>query len=375
MKIVKLLAGVVAICILPFLSLINANFGNALAQFSTSSIYLPFIEKDAQYGFGTESKFIGIYMQQYWTDENVLTYLPPADDLAAKKHSVVGWFIDIQDSHFVYGHPHLPTNNLYRQLEALWSKGYVSFLNINSTTSAYAIASGELDAYLGRMAEYYAAWINLGGGRRAFLAPLPEMNGVMMDGQPWAPYGGNPINFKLAYQRIQDIFAQKGVSRDQAWWVFAPNGWSMPEHDFEIYYPGDSAVDAVGFSMYNFGWCYVAGPNYKWENYDTLYEPYISRIYAMAPDKPIIIAQTGTTAQYYGQFNVDAKNTWLVANYEYLSSQPQLLGILYFDLDLSPGECNWRVVEGNTFEAGYRGGVSFPAFQYLDGQALQGLIP
>lgn len=352
----------------------NTNFVDAQTEANKYNSYLPIIENTPYTGFSTDDKFIGIYMQQYWTNTTVPTFMPLADNLAGKKHSISGWFIDIQDGHFL-GHPDLKTNNLYRQLEALWQNGYISFLNINSSATAYAIASGQLDNYLNYMAEYYAAWIRQGQGRRAFLAPLPEMNGVNADGQPWTSYGGDPVNFKLAYQHIQNIFAQKGVSRNQVWWVFAPNGWSKAGHEFEKYYPGDSIVDLVGFSMYNYGWCSVASPWEKWENYDTLYEPYISRIHSMASGKPIIIAQTGTTAETNSGYNITAKNTWLQVNYEYISNQPQVLGILYYDYDLSSWECNWRITDGNTFKPGYQSGAAFPEFRYLNYQELQNIIP
>lgn len=335
---------------------------------SKDAIYLPIVEKNARYGFGTDNKFLGIYMQTYWNYSSVPDTMSLADNLAGKKHSVTGWFIDITDAH--------PGSNLNGQLNALWANGYVSFVNLNSTATAYEIASGQLDYYINQMAGYYASWVAQGGGRRAFLAPLPEMNGVDSYGNPWTSYGGDPVNFKLAYQRILNIFAQNGVSRDQVWWVFAPNGWSKAGHEFEVYYPGDNLVDVVAFSMYNYGWCSVAHPWEKWENYDSLYEPYIARFQALSPDKPIIIAQTGTTAQYGSTGdNVWAKNTWLRVNYEYMSGQPQLLGTIYYDMDQSSWECNWKVTGGNTYQPGYHDGASFQAFQYMNWQVLQSIIP
>lgn len=375
MKTFKILGRKALLVIFVILLSTSTNFAVAQTEAAKPKAYLPIIENNTYYGFSTANKFIGIDMQHYWTDTEVATYMPVADTLAGKKHSVSGWFIDIQDGHFKSGHTDPKTNNLIRQLEALWKNGYVSFLNITSSATAYAIASGQLDSYLGYMAEYYADWVGLGGGRRAFLAPLPEMNGVNANGQPWTSYGGDPVNFKLAYQRIQTIFAQKGVNRNQVWWVFAPNGWSKTGHEFENYYPGDSLVDVVGFSMYNYGWCAVAQPWPKWENYDTLYAPYISRIHTMSPSKPIIIAQTGTTADTASGFDASAKNTWLRVNYEYLSNQPQVLGILYYDYDQSSWECNWRITVGNTFKAGYSAGAGFSAFKYLNWQDLQSIIP
>jgi hypothetical protein len=346
---------------------ISTNFASAQGN---SRIYLPFVEKDAQYGFGTEAKFIGVYMQTYWNNQTAPELMNIANELAGgKKHSVTGWFYDIHDPH--------PQPNFRGQLEALWVNGYVSFINLNSNATAYEIASGQLDGYLVGIAQNYATWIGLGGGRRAFLAPLPEMNGVNSDGNPWASYGGDPVNFKLAYQRIQNIFAQNGIRRDQAWWVFAPNGWSKVGHEFEIYYPGDSLVDVLAFSMYNYGFCSVAYPWPKWENYNTLYAPYLSRMRVMAPDKPVIIAQTGSTSQYWssGDNNVAMKNLWLQENYAYLSNQPTVLGILYYDLDQSSWECNWKITGGNTYKPGYSAGVGVPVFQYLDWRVLQSIIP
>lgn len=346
------------------------------------TIYLPLIVDGTQPVAGLQSKFIGIYMPVYWNTSNVNTYMTQADNLAGKKHSVSGWFIDIEDNAFTRPVTQIETNNLYVQLESLWAKGYASFVNINACSlssscriTSYDIASGKYDSNLRQMADVYKQWVAKGGGRRAFLAPLPEMNGVNADGSVWATYGGDAGNFKLAYARIQNIFGQRGVTRDQAWWTFAPNGWSKDGHEFEKYYPGDAAVDVIGFSSYNYGFCHVAIPWQRWENYDTLYAPYLARIGVMAPSKPVILAQTGTTAQYQSSAeNASAKNTWLRTNYEYLSKQPQVFGILYYDYDQSSWECNWKVTPGSTY-TGYRDGASNAPFRYLSGQEIDSLIP
>ncbi len=352
----------------------SAQLVGAQSARGRHNIYLPHVVSggsgSSASGFSTSSKWIGIYMQKYWTSSSVSTYMTQADQLAGKKHSVSGWFIDIQDPHFSKPPSDIKTNNLYQQLESLWSKGYVSFVNINSNATSYAIASGQYDSNLREMAQVYAAWIRLGGGRIAYLAPLPEMNG------DWASYGGDPSNFKLAYKHIMDVFAQQGVARANAWWVFAPNGWTLSGGEFEKYYPGASTVDVVGFSSYNYGYCQVAIPWQRWENYDTLYAPYLARIAKMAPNKPIIIAQTGTTAEYQstGGINVSAKNTWLRTNYEYLAKQPQVFGVIYYDINQSSWECNWEITTGGNY-SGYTNGVAAPAFHYLSAQDMKSVIP
>ncbi|MEN4010852.1 MAG: hypothetical protein AB1453_01780 [Chloroflexota bacterium] len=354
---------------------LNPSISYAQQVNTSRTVYLPLVAR-APDSFSTNQKFLGIYMQQYWTDETVLQYMTQADNLAGKKHTVSGWFIAIEDGHFNNPPSRIQDNNLYRQLEALWQRGYISFVNINSSASAFSIAVGQFDRNIEKMAEVYAAWASLGGGRRAFLAPLPEMNGVNEDGKAWATYGGDPGNFKIAYQRIQTIFSQKGVRAEQVWWVFAPNGWSKKGHEFETYYPVNSAVNAVGFSSYNYGHCFVAAPWQRWENFDTLFTPYLDRIRVMAPNKPIILAQTGTTAEFSrtGENNISQKNTWLKVNYQHLAQQPQVVGIIYYDFDLSAWECNWRILPGTTY-SGYRDGAGDPAFRYLTHQDLRTMIP
>jgi len=350
-------------------------------------VYLPLLTNRYYNGYTTDQKFLGIYMQVYWTydptDPNnpqkntVPIYMPQADSLAGKKHSVSGWFISLEDIAFTNQQPDIRTNNFYRQLEALWQNGYVSLVNLNTKSTSKDIAYGKQDDAIEHMADLYKQWVSKGDGRIAFIAPLPEMNGVDSNGNPWTSYGGDPINFKLAYQHIQNIFQQNGVGNEEVWWVFAPNGWSRSGHEFEKYYPGDNLVDVNGFSSYNFGFCRVAIPWQRWENYDTLYTPYISRLQAMSPNKPIIITQTGTTAEFdrTGVVNVEAKNNWLRDNYQYFTQEVQVLGIMYYDFDQSAWECNWRILPSNTYQAGYSIGVSSTTFQYLTAQNLKTLIP
>ncbi len=344
-------------------------------------------------------KFLGIIMKHYWSKENVEQYMPEADALAGKQHTAVGWFIDIQDPAFYEDwetESALNRNNFYRQLEQLWQKGYISLVKIGSTDTARSIHEGKYDNSLTQMAKIYKRWIDQGGSRKAMLAPLQEMNG------DWVSYYDYPSepedlkqkleqrqrDFRLAYNHIQDVFTRNGIDRSMVWWVFAPNGLSspdVPENNFEYYYPGDDRVDLVGFASYNYGFCPATlspacanGDCGRWENYDTIYTPYITRMQKMGPTKPILITETGSSAMYTQEdrgnntYNYAMKAEWLVLNYGYLARQPMVLGVFYFDVNDFDGKLCDLALPRENFD-GYRKAVT--GYQYLSASVLNEYIP
>jgi hypothetical protein len=367
-------------------SLKESSEGNHfISQEGQTTLYLPLIQKVQR-----KYSFLGIIMPIYWSSDHVDTYMPEADALAGKKHTAVGWGIDVQDPALVEpwaNNYDLNKNNLYRQLEQLWLRGYVSFVKIGSSTTIREIADGQYDDQLNQMAQLYKRWLQNGGGRKAMFAPFQEMNGT------WVPYyypGSTPAqkqeDFKDAYRHVFEVFQSNGVDRSQIWWVFAPNGGSELEDIFEYYYPGDNLVDLVGFASYNYGFCDATvkpdGSDYgKWENYDTIYEPYINRMQIMAPTKPIIISETGSSAitsreaRDIDQYDYAAKAAWFELNYDWLAAQPMVLGIFYFDFsDLGNGVTCDLEIPRTDFD-GYKIAAANPDFQYLPREVLEKYIP
>jgi len=339
----------------------------------TPTAYLPFISR-------VTGKFVGIYLDEYWTDESVNNSLPPLDSATGKKHTSVGWFIDLEDPAFSVPIFNLPGNSLYSQLEALWNAGYISFINMGSSATAAQINNGERDREIGYAAEFYKAWVDQGGGRRALIAPLQEMNGV------WTAYGNNSTSdeLKIAFRRITDIFAQKGVTREQVWWVFAPNGYNdadKPERMFENYYPGDDIIDVIGFSSYNYGYCIEYPETYwRWESYPEIFEPYIARMQVMAPTKPIIIAETASTAYYYDAegnpvIDYNQMSQWMVENYDYFAAREHVAGVFYFSFREYDGfNCEVEIDPDGQVLSGYVTGVSNPVYRYYNSFDLDLLL-
>jgi hypothetical protein len=342
---------------------------------ATPTVYLPLVSRP-------EIKFFGIYLDQYWNKKNVSTYMTQVDQGAGKKHTSVGWFIDLEDTAFTEPVTYLPGNNLYSQLEELWKAGYISFINLGTNATAADILSQKRDSEIGYAAEFYKAWIDLGQGRRAMIAPMQEMNGE------WTAYGNasSSEEFKQAYHHILDIFTQKGVTRDQVWWVFAPNGYNdpvKPERVFENYYPGDDVVDIVGFSSYNYGFCPAIPSAYRrWESYSQIFEPYIARMQAMAPTKPIIIAETSSTPWYGadGEGNPlsdpNRMNQWLIENYASFTTRSGVIGVFYFSFPLFDGyDCDIEINPNGVMLSGYGSAVSPTVYQYLNPTEMDSIIP
>ena len=354
-------------------------FSNPTLPEPTPTVFLPLIINTKP------TTFFGIYLKQYWTEDNVTPIMTELDNLTGKKHSSVGWFIDIEDDAFRIPVETLENNNLFVQLESLWKDGYVSFVNLGSRSSIDDISNGARDTEIGNLAKFYKAWIDQGEGRIALIAPLQEMNGVYNNnGDTWTTYAGDPEKFKLVYKRIQNIFYQNGIKPVDVIWTFAPNGWSVAGHEFEKYYPGDEIVDVIGFSSYNYGYCFDGT---KWETYQEMLEPYINRMEIMAPNIPIIIAETATTSIFSdGLINDDAKDQWLIDSYNYLAEKKSVVGVYYFSFnEFDDKVCDFEIIKiekvdepenfiFSNFFTGYREGISHSKYQYLSASEINSLI-
>jgi len=292
---------------------------------------------------------LGLYTPNYLGNQSVIDKeLREVDVWAGKRHAIAGFFMDIEDSN--------PAYNVRERLEKLRQNGYTAFINLDSTRPAAQIAGGDVDKSLRKFAQVYADWSKQGEGRMAFIAPFQEMN------IPGETYSKDPKNFKLAYQRMQKIFKEAGVSPSTVRWVFAPNGWSENnEHRFENYYPGSAQVDVVAFSSYNWGYC----SNSSWKHWNSpkeVFDSYIQRMRTMAPNKPIFIAQTATTSNTQSGQQSSAKDKWFRDSYAYLAATG-VRAILYFNINK---ECDWAFYSNSGGKsAGYKNAVANPAFGYV----------
>ncbi len=230
-------------------------------------------------------------------------------------------------------------------LEEVWQGQATPFANLEVTVSAFTIASGGYDAQITAWANRVKGWLDRGGGRSLFIAPLQEMNG------DWVPYGLDPGNFKLAFKRIRDIFRNLGMDETKVRWVFAPNGWSTPPYSQVDYYPGDDVVDLIGFSAYNFG-----STLDRWSSVYEVMGGVFDEARSYAPDKPFVLSQTASS-----RFGGD-RDAWLAEMFNVVANDPNALGFVYFNLNR---ETDWRMWTGSSLAPGFATGMAQPATKHL----------
>ena len=330
------------------------NFGQVYANSSnqtqsTHRVFLPIITNPPP-----RQVLLGVYTDHWLgfqsTIDNEITAI---GTWSGKRISIAGIFIGFED-------PDLD-KNIPNVLGRVWDSGYTPLVNMESIRTLAYINSGNLDHAIRLVARSYKKWrddgLAIGQNRKAFFAPLQEMNG------DWVPYYGTPADYKRVYQRIYNIFVQEGAA-SAVRWVFAPNGWSYAHDNFEYFYPGDEFVDVIAFSSYNFGYCPAVTAK-SWTTPERAFGAYIQRMRAMAPSKPIFVIQTASSAWDASGFNTAAKNEWLRNAYNYLADSPGVAGIIYFNMENNQ-ICDFAfyLPEGRKYD-GYRQGVSRKEYVYL----------
>jgi hypothetical protein len=264
---------------------------------------------------------LGLYSRMERDLSNINSMLDVDAWLAptGKRTAIVGLFLDVETPP--------PSVNVPLVLDAAWNNGYVPFVNLHLQHQLATIASGLLDGVIREWARHFAIWSS-NGQRRAFIAPLHEMNGY------WEPYYGDPLVFRQVFRRIRQIFEEElishGASIFNVQWVLAANGWGDPpppwSPGFESYYPGHDVVDVVSVNDYNFGAC--VAPGAPWVTFDMNLPGYLDRLLVMTEGrKPLFIAETATVKEG------GDKDQWLQELFTRLAAYPRFRGVVYFNIN------------------------------------------
>lgn len=145
------------------------------------------------------------------------------------------------------------------------------------------IAAGKFDNHVATWAKGLASY-----GFPVYLNFAQEMNANWF---AWGYEKNTPEEFIAAWRHVHDVFVGYGATNVQ--WIWAPI-WDNEAEAFRpisMFYPGDSYVDWLGMSVYNFG----SHDGLGWRWFSDLFGPGYRRLQAINEEKPIMLTEWGTT--------------------------------------------------------------------------------
>ncbi len=189
-----------------------------------------------------------------------------------------------------------------------------------------SISSGLCDTYITN----FALAMKARSPERFLIKFAHEMNG---GGTPWSPInigGPNPGGFVAAWRRVRNIFKINGVANVEFVWAPIFSSYPhTPENDIHLYYPGDSYVDWVGPSGFN----YYTNFSLPWWTFDYMFDS-VLRDFSCLYAKPQIIHEFATVP---GDGNSpQSKEQWIADAYLKAQNYIFLRGVVWFN-DLDPG--------------------------------------
>ncbi len=189
-----------------------------------------------------------------------------------------------------------------------------------------SIADGSHDAFIQAWAQGAAAW-----GGRIYLRPMHEMNG---DWYSWGRgvNGNTPSDFVEAWRHMHDIFVAAGATNVK--WVFSPNV-RYGNYPFADLYPGSAYVDWLALDGYNWGLDHHLGTP-SWQSFADIFGATYSEIIALAPGKPMMIAETASTE------NGGDKGQWILTTFlNDVPKYPVVKAVIWFNQ--ADGPSNFRI--------------------------------
>ncbi|HEY5520205.1 MAG TPA: glycosyl hydrolase, partial [Candidatus Limnocylindrales bacterium] len=210
------------------------------------------------------------------------------------------------------------------------------------------IIRGDYDAYIRQWAAAAKAY-----GGRVIVRFAQEMNGY------WFIWGygrctNTPAKFRAAWIHVWNIFrGPSGVGATNVKFLWSIYG----TYKLRAHYPGNSYVDYVGFTGYNWG-----PPTRAWASMVSNFNPSMTAL-ANLTTKPVIAAEMG--AAYLPNCATCNKPAWITTGYPAVRAKwPRLKAIVYFDIDMTfVNQPNWRLDSPPGALTAYRAIVAQRAFQ------------
>lgn len=217
-----------------------------------------------------------------------------------------------------------------------------------------AIYGGQHDAYIRQWANDAKAW-----GYPFFMRFDWEMNGNWQF--PWSEQlnGNQPGDYIKAWRYVHDLFAQAGVTN--VTWVWCPNIVGLNSLPISTLYPGDGYVDWTCLDGYN--------KESVWLNFNQVFNggglnwvfPSYDQVLAVAPGKPIMIAETASLEANDGgarkaAWITDAFVTQLPTNF------PKIKAVLWFNWDEGIPTYTFPIESTTASTNAFASGISSPYY-------------
>lgn len=235
-------------------------------------------------------------------------------------------------------------------LELTRARGAIPLMDMGSDGATLAeIASGARDSQLATWAKAARSY-----GKPFFLRWDWEMNGT------WFQWGqeaaASPSTFRNAWRRFHDVVEAQGATN--VTWVWCPNIGFSGSTTLASLFPGVEYVDWTCADGYNHGTNPIKPDS--WTKFFTLFSPTYNALLKLAPEKPVMIAETAST-EFGG-----SKAQWIADAYsEQLPVKfPKIRAVSWFNWNIvkEEGRWDWQIESSPSAQAAFSNAISSPYF-------------
>lgn len=235
-------------------------------------------------------------------------------------------------------------------IELTRARGAIPLMDMGSSGASLAeIANGARDSYLVNWAKAVRSY-----GKPFFLRWDWEMNGT------WFQWGqeaaASPSQFRNAWRHFHDVVEAQGAKN--VTWVWCPNVGFSGSTSLSALFPGIEYVDWTCADGYNHGTNPIKSAS--WVKFFTLFSPTYNALLNLAPEKPVMIAETASTETggSKAQWIADALSTQLPTKF------PKVKAVSWFNWNSPVGESrwDWPIESSESSQAAFSNAISSPYF-------------
>ena len=163
---------------------------------------------------------------------------------------------------------------------------------------------------------------------------------------PWSEQrnGNSPGDYVKAWRHVHDLFTQVGATN--VTWVWCPNIVSADTTPLPSLYPGDAYVDWVAMDGYNWG----SDRNNVWRSFSAVFGQTYDELSALAPAKPIMIAETASSEDGGPLGRPASKAAWIRDMYatQLPLHFPKVRAVLWFNWNDDDPMLDWPIESSST---------------------------